>query len=91
MQAGSAIWKAGNQNAASVKEILRWDADIFALQECEGSEPYDAVLGRQYKFLGAAGAHRGYVQLYARIRDGLHAEVARGATLENSGSSLAFR
>ena len=81
VQAGSTTWKAGDQHAAIVKEILRWNADIFALQECESSEPYDAVLGRQYKFLGAAGAHRGYVQLYVRIRDGLHAEVARGESL----------
>ena len=75
------LWKAVDQNAAIVNEILRWNADIFALQECEGSEPYDAVLGRHYKFLGAAGAHRGYVQLYVRIRDGLHAQVARGEDL----------
>ena len=80
-QAGSTTWKAVDQNAAIVNEILRWNADIFALQECEGSEPYDAVLGRHYKFLGAAGAHRGYVQLYVRIRDGLHAQVARGEDL----------
>ena len=45
----------------------------MALQECESSEPYEGLI-TEYKFLGAAEAHRGYVQLYVCIREGYHAE-----------------
>jgi endonuclease/exonuclease/phosphatase (EEP) superfamily protein YafD len=66
-------WTLADQKAAVIKEINRWNADILALQECEGSEPYEGLI-RQYKFLGAAEAHRGYVHLYVRTRQGLQAE-----------------
>ena len=52
----------------------------FSWQECESREPYEGLI-TQYKFLGAAEAHRGYVQLYVRIREGFHAEVVRDENL----------
>ena len=73
-------WTAVDQKAAVIREIKRWDADIFSLQECESPEPYEDLI-IQYKFLGAAEAHRGYVQLYVRIREGFHAEVIRAENL----------
>jgi len=69
-------WTAVDQNASVIKEINRWTADILALQECESGEPYEGLIP-QYKFLGAAEAHRGCVQLYVRIQEGLHAEGIR--------------
>ena len=34
-------WVAIDQKAAVIKEINQWNADIFALHECESSDPYD--------------------------------------------------
>ena len=67
-------WVPIDQKAAVIKEIIRWNADIFSLQECESSDAYDAFIP-QYTFLGAAAAHCGYVHVYVRLRKGFLAET----------------
>ena len=66
-------WTAVDHKTAVVKEIKCWNADKFALQECESREPYQHLI-TQYTCLGAAEAHCGYVQPHVRLREGFHAE-----------------
>ena len=47
-------------------EILRWAPEVVALQECDGDVALEALCKQKYDFVGAAVAHRGYVQLYVK-------------------------
>jgi endonuclease/exonuclease/phosphatase family metal-dependent hydrolase len=56
-----------DQKAAVMEQVLRWRADVIALQECEVESPY-GELSAEYTFVGAAGAPktRGFVHLYVK-------------------------
>ena len=56
-------WLLADQANEVVKEVLRWDADVVALQEVLSDEPIERLLHR-YNHVGSSGSHRGFVHLY---------------------------
>ena len=56
------------------QEVLRWGADVVALQECPSERPLKQLVTK-YVLVGAHDAHAGYVHLYARRGVELQAET----------------
>ena len=61
-------------------EVLRWQADLVALQECPSEAPLPLLVApgaaKALEFVGAAKAHHGWVHLYAARVLGMKREEA---------------
>ncbi len=64
-----------DQRAAVMDQVLRWQADVLALQECGGDLPY-GELQAEYMFVGAAEASHGCAEHVAAVSvPALHDDV----------------
>ena len=68
-------WSPLDQREAIAQEVLRWGADVVALQECEDAAPYDRLTSK-YDFVGSAAAveTRGHVHVYLKRGGALRLE-----------------
>ena len=58
-------WDREENLSAIEQELLRWNADVVALQGCPSANGLQLLRGR-YRMVGAASAHAGFVHLYVR-------------------------
>ena len=66
---GEGRWSLKDNLAAVEAEVLRWDADVIALQECPSSCGLQRLVpqeGAVFDLVGVAKSHCGYVHVYAR-------------------------
>ena len=60
-------WTEAENREAVQREVLRWDADIVALQECPSARALPLLVAERYKLVGSSRqTHAGFVHLYVR-------------------------
>ena len=60
-------WTEAENREAVQREVLRWDADVVALQECPSARALPMLVADRYRLVGSSReTHAGFVHLYVR-------------------------